>query len=165
MMTTIKCNELSVCLSILYVCLCCMCFMLYMCCIPACVCLHVVPVVHLPIHVVCLSVHVVCLSVHVVCLSVHVVCLSVPMMSVCPCGIFACNFIRSKWEPSPALPFLPPKHLRDKIDDFEINEAPSIGLPPRPLGGGSGSAPPSEELPGQPSAKLFTDEDMEFFVS
>lgn len=61
---------------------------------------------------------------------------------------------RSKWEPDPALPFVPPKHLKMMIDNFEINEAPSIGLTPRLLGG-------TENLPTEQSAN----EDLEFFVS
>ena len=74
------------------------------------------------------------------------------------------------------------------IDDFEVNEAPAIGLLPRPLVGGKNSEPPSSGLlptptdppskallptpAGPPKAeeppnpvKVAVDEDMEFFVS
>lgn len=77
----------------------------------------------------------------------------------------SCSYVlysSSKWERDPAAPFLPPKHLREMIDDFEINEAPSIGLPSRPLGGANVTTPPAaEETPKLPTF----DEDIKFFMS
>ncbi len=91
--------------------------------------------------------------------------------------LFLCFSSSSTWEPDPDHPFLPPEHLRDMIDSFELNEAPSIGLPSRPLEvpstglpprplevGESGGTPTLEVAPGPPALKEF-DEDMDFFVS
>lgn len=76
-----------------------------------------------------------------------------------PCSI-------SKWEPDPAHPFLPPDHLREKIEEFEMKESPSIGLPSRLLGGGGTAVTPiSEDTPGPPSTEVTGDEDTEFYVS
>lgn len=103
--------------------------------------------------------------------------------------LFLCS--SCKWEPNPDHPFTAPQHLKEKIHDFEVNEAPSIGLLPRPLGngetpsvgllptptgppimgllptpgplgGGNVETPTSEETAGPP---VKVDEDMEFFVS
>ena len=61
------------------------------------------------------------------------------------------------------MPFMPPDHLREMIDDFELNEAPSLGLLPRPLGGkASTTTTPQTEEPPKPE---FVDEDLEFFLS
>ena len=58
----------------------------------------------------------------------------------------------SKWEPDPSVPFQPPEHLRDIIDKFETDEAPSIGLPSRPVAGSS--APQSSSGPPLPPAEM-----------
>ena len=73
-------------------------------------------------------------------------------------------FRSSKWEPNPNTPFQPPKHLKEIIDDFEMHEAPSIGLAPRPSAPSAGGSPPTvNHATKGPSAEK--DEDIDFFVS
>lgn len=86
------------------------------------------------------------------------------LLSVCLPHVSVCG--SSKWEPDPSNPFLPPpKHLREKIDEFELNEAPSIGLAPRPIGTGSTLNTPTPTKGPKILGTKSEDEDLDFFVS